>query len=78
MVDEAEDMLLNGIMRGELNPSKGHYEVKVKPEHADSMETDRTNIEPITSETANKISNNPKVEITSTHCASNDTTDDKK
>jgi len=25
MVDEAEDMLLNGIMRGELNPNKGHY-----------------------------------------------------
>jgi len=53
-------------------------EVKVKPEHADSTEADRTNIEPITSETANKMSNNPEVQITSTSCVSNGTNDGKK
>mmetsp|Transcript_2099 Transcript_2099/g.2290 ORF Transcript_2099/g.2290 Transcript_2099/m.2290 type:complete len:142 (-) Transcript_2099:348-773(-) len=79
MIDEAEDMLLNGIMRGELNPEKGAYEVKIKSEHADSSDSgSATTIEPITSETANNTSNNPKVVITSSSCKSNHTTDDKK
>lgn len=78
MVDEAEDMMLNGIMRGKLNSETGNYEVKVKSEHADSMESDKTNIEPITSETANKLSSNPKVEITSSSCISKDNTSDMK
>jgi len=77
MIDEAEDMLLNGIMRGELNAEKGAYEVKIKAEHADSKDSgSSTTIEPITSETANNTSPTPDVVITSSSSSSSD--DDKK
>ena len=53
MVDEAEDMLLNGIVRGELNTEKNTYEVKVKKEHAQNMDSETiTHMDPITAETS--------------------------
>uniref|UniRef100_A0A7S0B3T0 Complex 1 LYR protein domain-containing protein n=1 Tax=Minutocellus polymorphus TaxID=265543 RepID=A0A7S0B3T0_9STRA len=57
MVDEAEDMLLHGIVRGELNDQTGNYEVKIKAEHAsdDGAATATNNLEPITAETADKM-----------------------
>lgn len=67
MVDEAEDMLLHGIVRGELNQEKNTYEVKIKKEHAESMDTETiTHLDPITSETAVDESGNPEVVVTST------------
>ena len=66
MVDEAEDMLLNGIVRGELNEEKGHYEVKIRKDQAEKMgEKDGTTIEPITAETGEKDSSKPEVTVTS-------------
>mmetsp|Transcript_15518 Transcript_15518/g.22272 ORF Transcript_15518/g.22272 Transcript_15518/m.22272 type:complete len:143 (-) Transcript_15518:401-829(-) len=73
MIDEAEDMLLHGVARGELNQQTGHYEVKIKPEHATDTTDDATSIsnanemEPITSETASKFDEEgkPKVVVTS-------------
>ena len=49
---------------GELNQEKNTYEVKIKKEHAASMnEEDKTNLEPITAETANNTSKNPNVVV---------------
>jgi len=71
MVDEAEDMLLNGIVRGELNKEKNAYEVKIKKEHAESMDSETiTHIDPITSETSANESAKPNVVITSTNNSS--------
>lgn len=64
MIDEAEDMLVHGIVRGELNQSSGNYEVKIKPEHAERMDSETmTHIDPITAETGES---NGKPEITVT------------
>mmetsp|Transcript_9254 Transcript_9254/g.13847 ORF Transcript_9254/g.13847 Transcript_9254/m.13847 type:complete len:138 (-) Transcript_9254:342-755(-) len=67
MVDEAEDMILNGIVRGELNEDKNSYEVKIKPQHAESMDGESiTHMDPITSETSlNESSGKPDVVVTS-------------
>ncbi|KAI2504430.1 hypothetical protein MHU86_10019 [Fragilaria crotonensis] len=65
MIDEAEDMMLHGIVQGKLN-EHGNYEVKVKAEHADSGGP-VTTVEPITSSTVDKMSGvKPNVEITKT------------
>lgn len=70
MIDEAEDMLLHGIVRGELNQDRNVVEVKIGPEHESRMDTETmTHIDPITPETAEKIdgkSSKPKIEITKT------------
>merc|ERR1712071_57982 len=67
MIYEAEDMLLHGIVQGELNEDSGNYQVKVRPEHAGSA-SDRHNMEPITKEMGDNISKqqNPKVSVTKT------------
>jgi hypothetical protein len=66
MIDEAEDMLLNGIVRGELNRERNTYEVKIKKEHAANMEEETiTHIDPITAETSNNKSSHPNVVVTS-------------
>lgn len=71
MIDEAEDMLLHGIVRGELNESSGNYEVKLKDSHADAGgEGSITNVEPITAETGAEASAPPKVEVT--RCSKDD------
>ena len=68
MIDEAEDMLLHGIVRGELNEEKNAYEVKIKKEHAQSMDTETiTHIDPITAETSSNNSKKPDVVVTSTN-----------
>ncbi len=65
MVDEAEDMLLNGIVRGELNEEKNAYEVKVKKEHAENMDSETiTHIDPITAETSLNDKGKPDVVVT--------------
>jgi hypothetical protein len=65
MVDEAEDMLLNGIVRGELNTEKNTYEVKVKKEHAQNMDSETiTHMDPITAETSLNESGKPDVMVT--------------
>ncbi|KAK1733673.1 complex III assembly factor LYRM7 [Skeletonema marinoi] len=70
MIDEAEDMLLHGIVRGELNQDRNVVEVKIGPEHESRMDTETmTHIDPITAETGGKIDGNsakPKIEITKT------------
>lgn len=74
MVDEAEDMLLTGFVRGQLNESTGHYEVKVKPEHTSSG-ADAASIpqlEPVTEKTVQsfeKASNSGGV-VEVTKCSS--------
>jgi len=66
MADEAEDMLLHGIVRGELNQEKNAYEIKIKKEHAASMDGETiTHIDPITAETSLNESNKPSVVVTS-------------
>jgi len=64
MIDEAEDMLLHGIVQGELDEDSGNYQVKVKPEHTDTVEADQSKMEPITKETGDSYGTNPKVEVT--------------
>ena len=67
MIDEAEDMLLHGIVRGELNKEKNTYEVKIKKEHAESMDSQTiTHVDPITSETSLNESGKEDVVVTST------------
>ena len=67
MIDEAEDMLLNGIVRGELNRERNAYEVKVKKEHTENMESGTPNqMDPITKETSLNESGNNDVVVTST------------
>lgn len=52
------------FFKGELNEEKNAYEVKIKKEHAASMDSQSiTNVEPITSETANNNSKNPNVVV---------------
>ena len=51
MIDDAEDMLLHGIVRGELNEERGVVEVKLSPEHESRMDTETmTHLDPITSD----------------------------
>jgi len=71
MIDEAEDMLLHGIVRGELNQDRNVVEVKINPEHESRMDTETmTHIDPITSETGAKLDESndakPRIEITKT------------
>ena len=73
MIDEAEDMLLHGIVRGELNEDRNVVEVKIGAEQESRMDTDTmTHVDPITAETGAKIDGNcskPKIEITKTSSA---------
>lgn len=62
MIDEAEDMLLHGIARGELNPHTGRYEVKIKPEHLQGSSD--LKVEPISPTMVKNLSQPPKVEVT--------------
>ncbi|KAL7553369.1 hypothetical protein ACHAWF_016653 [Thalassiosira exigua] len=72
MIDEAEDMLLHGIVRGELNKERNVVEVKIGPEHERRMdESTLTHVDPITSETGERMDasssgggGKPTVEIT--------------
>ena len=67
MIDEAEDMMLHGIVRGELNQERNVVEVKISPEHEARMDGDTmTHVDPITSETGGKMddSGKPKIEVT--------------
>mmetsp|Transcript_25649 Transcript_25649/g.61650 ORF Transcript_25649/g.61650 Transcript_25649/m.61650 type:complete len:139 (+) Transcript_25649:62-478(+) len=66
MIDEAEDMLLHGIVRGELNKERNVVEVKIGPEHGARMDGETmTHVDPITAETGEKMDGStPKIEIT--------------
>ena len=71
MIDEAEDMLLHGIVRGELNQDRNVVEVKIGPEHEARMDGETlTHVDPITAETGGKMDGSsdgqPKIEITKT------------
>ncbi|KAL9191389.1 hypothetical protein ACHAXT_001095 [Thalassiosira profunda] len=77
MIDEAEDMLLHGIVRGELNEERNVVEVKIGPEHESRMDEDTmTHVDPITAETGGKMeqgqSGKPKIEITKSGGSSSD------
>lgn len=61
MIDEAEDMILHGIARGELNPDTGRYQVKIKPEHMQGSAD--LKVEPISTTMAENLSQPPKVEV---------------
>ena len=68
MIDEAEDMLLHQIVRGELNEERNVIEVKIGPEHEGRMDSETmTHIDPITNEmgsSSTSSSSKPKIEIT--------------
>lgn len=68
MIDEAEDMLLHQIVRGELNEERNVVEVKIGPEHEGRMDSETmTHIDPITNEmgsSSTSSSSKPKIEIT--------------
>lgn len=66
MIDEAEDMLLHGIVRGELNAERNVVEVKIGPEHESRMDSETmTHLDPITKDTGDKIGDGkPNIEIT--------------
>lgn len=67
MIDEAEDMMLHGIVRGELNKERNTVEVKIGPEHETRMDEETiTHMDPITKETGDLIGGDgkPKIEIT--------------
>ena len=67
MIDDAEDMMLHGIVRGELNPERNVVEVKISPEHEAKMDdATMTHVDPITSETGQKMDSTtgkPKIEV---------------
>lgn len=67
MIDDAEDMLLHGIVRGELNKDRNVVEVKLSPEHESRMDTETmTHLDPITSDTGKQIDGKgkPVIEVT--------------
>eukprot|EP00571_Detonula_confervacea_P009899 CAMPEP_0172303144 /NCGR_PEP_ID=MMETSP1058-20130122/4728_1 /TAXON_ID=83371 /ORGANISM="Detonula confervacea, Strain CCMP 353" /LENGTH=80 /DNA_ID=CAMNT_0013013859 /DNA_START=457 /DNA_END=699 /DNA_ORIENTATION=+ len=71
MIDEAEDMLLHGIVRGELNTERNVVEVKIGEEHGARMDSETiTHVDAITAETGDVMgggsSSAPKIEITKT------------
>eukprot|EP01083_Nonionella_stella_P078887 216135_1 len=64
MIDDAEDMMLHGIVRGELNPERNVVEVKISPEHEANMDNETmTHVDPITSETGQNLDGKPKIEV---------------
>jgi complex III assembly factor LYRM7 len=72
MVDEAEDMLLHGIVRGELNRERNTYEIKIKKEHAESMDKETiTHMDPITAETSCNESEKPDMVVVTATKSSN-------
>lgn len=68
MIDDAEDMLLHGIVQGQLNEEKNVVEVKLGPEHESRMDSETmTHLDPITSETGKEMygrGSKPVVEVT--------------
>jgi len=68
MIDEAEDMMLHGIGRGELNRERNVVEVKIGEEHESRMDNETlTHMEPITKETGRRLDGKtvvPNVEVT--------------
>ena len=64
MIDDAEDMLLHGIVRGEYNAQRNVVEVKIRPEQEMRMDSETlTHVDPITAETTIETGM-PKIEIT--------------
>ena len=74
MIDEAEDMLLHGIVQGELNEETGNYQVKVKSEHTDTVVADQSKMEPITKEMGDSYGKpeKPKIVVTRNDKKDND------
>jgi hypothetical protein len=75
MIDEAEDMLLHQIVRGELNEERNVVEVKIGPEHEGRMDSETmTHIDPITNEMGSSSTlsspSKPKIEITKSSAGS--------
>ena len=68
MIDDAEDMLLHGIVRGELNEDRNVVEVKLGPEHESRMDSETmTHLDPITSDTGKEMDgkgSKPVIEVT--------------
>ncbi len=65
MIDDAEDMLLHGIVRGEYNAQRNVVEVKIRPDQEMLMDSETlTHVDPITAETITAATKMPKIEIT--------------
>ena len=67
MIDDAEDMLLHGIVRGELNTDRNVVEVKIGPNHEARMDRNTmTHVDPITAETGDMMMDGrrPRIEVT--------------
>ena len=67
MIDEAEDMMLHGIIQGEHNKERNVVEVKISPEQGEMDPGTMTHIDPITHETGNQLDakGKPKIEVVS-------------
>ena len=51
MIDDAQDMLLHGIVLGELNTERNVVEVKIRPEHEVRMDGETmTHVDAITAD----------------------------
>lgn len=67
MIDDAEDMLLHGIVRGELNSERNVVEIKIGPGHEARMDSGTlTHVDAITAETGDAMDGKgkPKISIT--------------
>lgn len=69
MIDDAEDMMRHGIVRGELNEERNVVEVKLGPEHESRMDSETmTHLDPITADTGKEMDSGgkgkPIVEVT--------------
>ena len=69
MIDDAEDMMRHGIVRGELNEERNVVEVKLGPEHESRMDSETmTHLDPITADMGNEMDSGrkgkPVVEVT--------------
>ena len=65
MIDDAEDMLLHGIVKGEYNAQRNVVEVKIRPDQEMRMDSETlTHVDPITAETMTATTTMPKIEMT--------------
>ncbi len=65
MIDDAEDMLLHGIVKGEYNAQRNVVEVKIRPDQEMRMDSETlTHVDPITAETITATATIPMIEMT--------------
>eukprot|EP00934_Nitzschia_sp_Nitz4_P004658 Nitzschia sp. Nitz4//scaffold28_size193895//173813//174352//NITZ4_001688-RA/size193895-augustus-gene-0.298-mRNA-1//1//CDS//3329546051//4648//frame0 len=73
-IDEAADMLIHEIIRGDLNEDTGRYEMKIKREHVQgSAEGEiQPEVELITEDTVERMENPSKIQVCKSSSAKKD------